>query len=63
MKVHVKQEHCIGAGQCVLTAPTVFDQDDYGIVVLLKDSPADTEIDVVKQAADLCPANVISVTD
>jgi ferredoxin len=63
MKVHVKQDHCIGAGQCVLTAPTVFDQDDYGIVVLVNDSPADTDRDAVKQAANLCPANVITVVD
>lgn len=63
MKVHVKQEHCIGAGQCVLTAPTVFDQDDYGIVILLDDSPAESDSDVVKQAANLCPANVITITD
>lgn len=63
MKVHVKKEHCIGAGQCVLTAPTVFDQDDYGIVILLDDSPAESDSDVVKQAASFCPANVITITD
>ena len=28
MRVIVDKELCIGAGQCVVTAPDVFDQDD-----------------------------------
>ena len=40
MKVVVDQSRCVGAGQCVLVAPEVFDQrDEDGIVVLLQENP------------------------
>jgi ferredoxin len=64
MKVSVDTDKCIGSGQCVLTAPGVFDQrDEDGIVVLLNpDPPADVAADV-QQAAALCPALAITVED
>jgi ferredoxin len=63
MRVIVDKELCIGAGQCVVTAPEVFDQDDDGIVELLTDSPAEGDRDAVKEAEHVCPARVISVED
>ena len=40
MKVKVDQARCVASGNCVLTAPEVFDQrDEDGIVVLLDPSP------------------------
>ncbi|ALE85083.1 Ferredoxin [Pseudonocardia sp. Ae406_Ps2] len=63
MRVIVDKELCIGAGQCVVTAPDVFDQDDDGIVDLLTDSPAEGDRDAVKEAEHVCPARVISVED
>jgi ferredoxin len=64
MKVTVDTSKCIGAGQCVLNAPDVFDQrDEDGIVVLLNpDPPAGLAVDV-KRAATLCPALAITVED
>jgi ferredoxin len=60
MKVAVERDRCIGAGMCVLTAPTVFDQDpDEAVVVLLDESPPDTDRPAVQQAVDRCPAAVI----
>jgi ferredoxin len=60
MKVAVDRDRCIGAGMCVLTAPTVFDQDsDEAVVVLLDESPPDTDRAKVQQAVDRCPAAVI----
>jgi ferredoxin len=38
-KVRIVERKCIGAGQCVLSAPAVFDQDDDGIVVLRDATP------------------------
>lgn len=35
MKFTVDRDRCIGAGNCVMNAPELFDQDDDGIVVLL----------------------------
>lgn len=63
MRVIVDKELCIGAGQCVVTAPDVFDQDDDGIVDLLTDSPAEGDRDAVKEAEHVCPARVISIED
>jgi ferredoxin len=64
MKVTVVTDRCIAAGQCVLSAPEVFDQrEEDGLVVLLNPSPsADVAVDV-KQAATLCPALAITVED
>jgi ferredoxin len=60
----VDPERCIGSGQCVLTAPEVFDQDDAtGTVVLLEPAPRDALAERVREAAILCPAQVIAVHD
>ncbi|GAA2251703.1 MULTISPECIES: ferredoxin [Kitasatospora] len=62
MQVTVDRDRCCGAGQCVLTAPAVFDQsEDDGLVQLLTDRPAPSEQADVRLAATLCPANVITV--
>ena len=62
MRVTIDTDKCISSGQCVLSAPEVFDQrDDDGIAVLLNPAPpADAEADV-RQAAALCPALAIVV--
>ncbi|MFC8826018.1 ferredoxin [Streptomyces sp. NPDC057137] len=62
MNVVIDEEKCVGSGQCVLTAPDVFDQRDAdGVVVLLQDTPPETELTNVREAADLCPAAAIRV--
>jgi ferredoxin len=60
MKVAVDRDLCIGSGMCALTAPGVFDQDPReAVVVLLDESPPETELAAVQQAVDRCPAAVI----
>ena len=62
MRVAVDQDKCIAAGQCVATAPDVFDQrDEDGVVVLLKSTPDAGEEDDVRRAAAVCPALAIQV--
>ncbi|MFB9925320.1 ferredoxin [Amycolatopsis halotolerans] len=62
MKVVVDQARCVGAGQCVLVAPEVFDQrDEDGIVVLLQENPTEDLHAQAKEAAQLCPALAIEV--
>lgn len=62
MKVDVHKDKCIGAGQCVMTAPDVFDQDeDAGTVVLLTEQPPAPSRDKVRRAVNFCPAGVIEV--
>ena len=64
MKVTVDKDKCIASGQCVLTAPDVFDQqEEDGIVVLLNPNPPAGLAADVKQAAAVCPALAITVED
>ncbi|QIY99176.1 ferredoxin [Streptomyces sp. S1D4-11] len=60
MKVIVDQNKCVASGQCVLTAPEVFDQrEEDGIVVLRVETPPQGLADDVRQAVALCPAQAI----
>lgn len=62
MKVTADRNVCIGAGNCVLTAPEVFDQsEEDGTVVLLHASPSDERRADVEEAAAACPSGAISV--
>jgi ferredoxin len=64
MRVTVDKHVCIGAGQCVMSAPGVFDQDDdEGTVVLLEETPVRTTWDAVRKAADRCPSGAIRVDE
>jgi ferredoxin len=55
---------CIGAGVCVVTAPTLFDQDpDSGLVRLRVDVVADDAIGLMREAVDHCPSGALSIAD
>ncbi len=62
VQVIADTDRCIGAGQCVLTAGHLFDQDEDGIVQLLTGT-VDTEGDVAlaRQAEHLCPAAALKI--
>lgn len=63
MRVVVDKERCVAAGQCVLSAPEVFDQsEDDGLVILLDESPEGLD-DAVRMAAQLCPSQAIAIVD
>lgn len=61
IRIHVDAETCVGAGQCVLSAPDVFDQDDDGIVRLLQDATALDAEDDVRLAGRTCPSQSIRI--
>ena len=63
MKITVDRDRCVGAGQCVLAALTVFDQDVDGIVTLLDATPPAESYADVRDAALLCPAAAITVAE
>lgn len=66
MKVHADRDVCIQAGNCVMVANTLFDQDDDGIVVVLHGDgsavPADEE-DKAREAVKFCPSQALTITD
>jgi ferredoxin len=63
VKVEADRDVCIQAGNCVMVADAVFDQDDDGIVVVLVDEiPAD-QVDNARQAVKLCPSQALRLSD
>lgn len=64
MKIVVDKSRCIGAGQCVLKAPRVFDQqEEDGIVILLAESPSADDQEAARLAARVCPAEAIAIVE
>lgn len=63
MDIEIDHDNCIGSGQCVLSAPDVFDQDDDGFVLLLVDRPGDGHAVALREAAESCPMRAITVTE
>ena len=62
VRIHADTDRCIGAGQCVLTAPDIFDSGEDGLVVVLVPEPAEALLDDVREAVDLCPARAIGLS-
>ena len=64
MRIVTDTGRCVGAGQCALTEPRVFDKsDEDGTVVLLTDQVDGEVLDNVREAIDLCPSQALSITD
>jgi len=63
VKVRADRELCIQAGNCVMVAGEVFDQDDEGIVVVLTAEVSGDEADHAREAVSLCPASALSLTE
>ena len=64
MKIFVDVERCRGAGQCAMTAPEVFNQDEQdGTMVVLLDEPPPELQHAVRIAAQLCPNSVIRLEE
>jgi ferredoxin len=62
LRVEVDADVCVGAGQCALVAPDVFDQDDTdGVVRLLAPHPDAASYPAVREAAALCPSRAIRI--
>lgn len=63
VRVQADRDVCISAGNCVMAADAVFDQDDDGIVVVLVDEVPEGEQDHVREAVRLCPSQALRVAD
>ncbi|MFE4679969.1 ferredoxin [Streptomyces sp. NBC_01280] len=60
MKVVVDMNKCQDHGQCVFSAPDVFQLDDTGRLAYVSD-PDDALRDDVEEAADVCPLQAIRI--
>ncbi|MCP2341870.1 ferredoxin [Actinomadura rupiterrae] len=64
MKIIADRDRCLGAGQCALYAPDVFDQsDEDGTVVLMTETPPAERHEAVRLAADMCPNAVLTLEE
>lgn len=63
MHIDIDKDVCIGAGQCALSAPRVFTQDDDGFSTLLPTRENGAGDPMVREAARACPVGAITVTD
>ena len=59
MKIKVDRDLCIGVGNCVAFAPTVFALDEENKAVVL--DPSSVDDDTLLEAAESCPENAIIV--
>jgi ferredoxin len=60
MRINADRDVCIGSGNCVLTAPEVFDQADDGLVDLLDPDPAPGLRQSVRDAVARCPSGALT---
>jgi ferredoxin len=64
MKVTADREVCIGSGNCVFSAPAVFDQDDdEGLVVVLVAQVDPQDGDAVHDAVAHCPSGALRIVE
>ncbi|MER6217826.1 ferredoxin [Streptomyces sp. NPDC048387] len=63
MRISVDRDVCIGAGQCVLTAPEVFTQDDDGLSEVLPGREDGHGSPLVREASRACPVSAITVRE
>ncbi len=63
IKVVVDMDVCQNHGQCVFSAPQVFELDDDGDLVQLQEEVGEDLRDAVEEAADVCPVQAITIED
>ena len=61
MKVKVDRDLCIGVGNCVAFAPTVFALDEENKAIVL--DPSSVDDNTLLEAAESCPENAIIIED
>jgi ferredoxin len=62
VRIEASPDVCIGAGNCVLAAPDLFDQDDDGIVQVLQAEVPPDQQDEAREAVERCPARALALS-
>lgn len=63
MRCKVDREECIGDGSCEDIAPDYFQLDDEDLARAIKNPVAEEDEDLVREAAEACPVEAISLED
>lgn len=64
MRIVADTSRCVGAAQCVLTDPAVFDQNEAdGTVVVLVERPEGGQLDSARKAVHFCPSQALALVD
>jgi ferredoxin len=63
VKVIADRDVCISAGNCVMVADAVFDQDDDGIVMVRADEVPQEEEEHARDAVKLCPSGALRLAE
>jgi ferredoxin len=61
MHIEAERDDCIAAGNCVMVAGDLFDQDDDGIVVAPEGEISAADEDKAREAVTLCPASALKL--
>lgn len=63
-QIELDEQRCVAAGQCVVVAPTVFDQrEDDGVALVLDEAPPAGLLDQVREAVAVCPAAALRLVE
>lgn len=63
MKIVVDFDICASTGACTQIAPEVFEVRADGYLYILQESPEGANVDLARQAADMCPTAAITIED
>ena len=63
MKTTVSKELCIGCALCPSLSPDLYEMDDDGKAIVIKDELSDQDVIEAKEAATSCPVDAIEVEE
>jgi ferredoxin len=59
VRLHAEYDKCQGYGLCVDAAPSLFDLDDDGLVVVLHDEVSDDQLHQAEAGIHICPVTAL----
>ncbi|GAA4010023.1 ferredoxin [Streptomyces marokkonensis] len=63
MRITIDRDRCIGSGQCAMTAPGVFTQDDDALVTLVPGFEERTGDPRVQDVPMACPVQAVEILE
>jgi ferredoxin len=64
MRITVDRDLCVGAGQCVLSAPETFELSEMDGLVVLRSAPSGHDVPGnLREAVRQCPSGALSLAE